>query len=106
MEEGKEHVCQCRECHPETFPTGERQGPMHYGVRFGDARLPIRFLLNGQPTEQVYEACAGRDGWIWQYRGKTEGDRTIGVHRCPCGRGACEEIVHGEVTVVSREETL
>lgn len=92
MSEG--HVCKCRECHPQDFPSGPRQGPNHFGVRFKDrtrAEMKALFYMNGERPTHVTEAMVGTDGWIRRYSGTV-------IHRCTCGGAGCEEIIYGRVT--------
>jgi len=97
-----EHVCRCRRCHPEPFPSGPRQGPDHTALRFKTDRkeaetTTVEVFLNGNKVLLTTEALAGPNGFVVHFC--AEDDRATSVHRCSCEEGACEEVLHGNVEI-------
>lgn len=106
------HQHRCRNCNPEMLPppTGPRQGPHHYSIRFpGGARCVSKVTVDGlDVTRNCYEALGGDPGTAWIYMNDDTG------HKHLCCRSLirqadeklypCEAVLTGKVEVVERPE--
>lgn len=86
-----DHICQCRHCTPDLFPSGPPVNPGHFAVRFGHTGGRLQPFLNDVPEMKATEILCGSPGFVYVF--------TAPVHRCSCGEGVCEEVKIGETRV-------
>lgn len=96
--ESPKHTCQCRECKPGAYPSGERMNENHYGIRLGDASKPLKVFLDGvDVTNDTTECIAGPEGHVWMLSSEKGSNY---FHPCQCKQSACEIERMGKVEVV------
>ena len=92
-----EHVCSCRHCDPDLYPSGGREGPHHFSVRFGDRHITA--FRGDQPLVDCYEAFCGPQGRALVYA-TPDGVPHARATRCGrCGRNACLTWIEGDIRV-------
>lgn len=100
-----DHDCMCRRCHPEMFPSGDRQHEGHVALRLGDSpALPIDVYLDDERLTDCDEAIPGatvaEPGTVVRY--------TAPVHQCclpvrgEMNSGVCAHVQRGHVRVVMK----
>ena len=91
-----EHVCKCKECHPELYPEVPLRTPEYRNAsRHFQSVLPTWVEVDGQRVNRVAEALSGDKGWAIFYPGRSPDKKP--AHPCICQAGACADVKYGRV---------